>query len=48
MNKNTTQDTQRYLVIIRGKGTKNEQRIQTTIPVYWCAQAQRWVTIPTD
>jgi hypothetical protein len=41
-----TTPPQKYLVIVRGKGTKNEQRIQTTIPLYWCARAGQWVTIP--
>lgn len=34
------------LVIVRGKGTPHEQRIQTTILVVWCARAQQWMTIP--
>lgn len=41
-------DTQKYLVIIRGKGTAKEQRIPTTIPVYWSATHQRYMTIPTQ
>ena len=34
------------LIIIRGKGTKNEQRIETDITLYWNEAAQRWMTIP--
>ena len=39
---------QTYLVLIRGKGTKNAQRILTTMPLYGSEPLQRWVTIPTD
>ena len=39
---------QTYLVLIRGKSTKNAQRIPTTILLYWPETLQRWVTIPTD
>ena len=34
------------LVIIRGKGTKNEKVIQTDITMYWLPKQQVWVTIP--
>jgi hypothetical protein len=34
------------LVIIRGKGTKAETRIETDIMLYWSAAMQRWVSIP--
>lgn len=34
------------LVIIRGRGTPREQRIETDITLYWCNSAGRWVTIP--
>lgn len=34
------------LVIIRGKGTKAETRIETNITLYWSARLGRWVTIP--
>lgn len=34
------------LVIVKGKGTKNEQRIETNITLYWCESLQCWVTIP--
>ena len=36
------------MVIIKGKGTKNEQRIETDITMYWSTTTKRWVTIPTD
>jgi hypothetical protein len=36
----------KYLVIVRGKGTPNEHRIETTIPLYWSAGLRQWVTIP--
>lgn len=36
------------LVIIKGKGTKNETRIVTDIDMYWCKQSGTWVTIPQD
>ena len=36
------------LMIVRGKGTAREQRIETTIPLYWSPGLQRWVTIPRD
>ena len=39
---------QQYLVLIRGKGTTNDQRLPTTIPLDWSAPLQRWVTMPTD
>jgi hypothetical protein len=42
-----TTPTQKYLVIVRGKGTPREQRITTTIPLCWSAGLQQWVTIPT-
>ena len=38
----------RTLVSVKGKGTAHEQRLQTTIPLYWSATLQQWVTIPTD
>jgi hypothetical protein len=44
----TTHPPVKYLVIIRGKGTAHETRIPTTIPLYWCAQANAYVTIPQD
>jgi len=34
------------LVIIKGKGTKNETRIETDITLYWSQPMQRWVSIP--
>jgi hypothetical protein len=36
------------LVIIRGKGTKNETRIETDITLYWCQSLQSWVTVPEN
>jgi hypothetical protein len=39
---------QQYLVLIRGKGTTNAQRIPTTMPLDWADTLQRWVTMPTD
>lgn len=34
------------LVIIKGKGTKREQRIETDITMYWVPALKRYVTIP--
>lgn len=34
------------LVIIRGRGTKNETRIETDVTLYWVERFQKWVTIP--
>lgn len=36
------------LVIIKGKGTKNETRTLTDITLYWSAAMGRWVTIPEN
>ena len=33
------------LIIVKGKGTKNEQRITTNINLYWSESLQRWVSI---
>ena len=38
----------RKMVIIRGKGTKNETRIETDITMYWDNKRQVWFTIPTN
>ncbi len=38
--------TTKKLVIVKGKGTRNEQRIETNITLYWVARFGRWVTIP--
>jgi hypothetical protein len=46
--KTSTPPPVKYLVIIRGKGTAHETRISTTIPLYWCARANAYVTIPQD
>ena len=35
------------MVIIRGKGTKNEKRIETDITMYYSETHKRWMTIPT-
>lgn len=37
---------EKYLVIIRGKGTKNEKRIQTNIKLYYSEVHKKWMTIP--
>jgi hypothetical protein len=34
------------LIIIRGKGTAREQRIETSIDLYWSDTLKKWVTIP--
>ena len=34
------------MVIVRGKGTPGETRIETDIDLYWSETALRWVTIP--
>ena len=36
------------LVVIRSKGTKSEQRIETGVTLYWSEYLKRWVTIPED
>jgi hypothetical protein len=38
--------TTKKLTIIKGRGTKNETRIETDITLYWSAAMGRWVTIP--
>ena len=35
------------MVVIRGKGTKNETRIETDTDLYWSEKIGKWVTIPT-
>ena len=34
------------LVVIRGKGTKNETRIETNVTLYWSERHQMWFSIP--
>lgn len=34
------------LVVIKGKGTKNEQRIVTNITLYWSQAIGRYVSVP--
>jgi hypothetical protein len=34
------------LVVVRGRGTKNEKRIETNVTLYWCERHQMWMTIP--
>ena len=36
------------LVIIIGRGTKSETRIETDITLYYSARLGRWVTVPQD
>lgn len=38
----------RKLVIIRGRGTPREQRIETNVTLYWCNRAGRYVTVPEE
>lgn len=38
--------TTKKLVIIKGRGTKNETRIETDITLYWSERFQKWMTIP--
>lgn len=38
--------TTKKLVIIKGKGTKNETRTETGVTLYWCERFGRWVAIP--
>ena len=42
----TTPPNVKFMVIVKGRGTAHEQRIQTTIPMYWVESYGRWVTIP--
>jgi hypothetical protein len=55
MNATATQPTQptpptppptKKLVIVCGRGTANEQCIETDVTLYWCARAGRYVAIP--
>ncbi len=34
------------LVVIRGRGTANEQRIETNVTLYWCNSLGGYVTVP--
>ena len=34
------------VVIVKNKGTAQEQRTVTNIPMYWVEAWKRWVTIP--
>lgn len=36
------------LVIVRGRGTKNETRIETGVTLYWVERFQKWVSVPGD
>ena len=36
------------LTVVKGKGTKKEQRIKTNIRLYWSNTLKKWVTIPKD
>jgi len=38
----------RNLVIIKGKGTKSEQRIETNIKQYYSEKYRMWMTIPDE
>jgi hypothetical protein len=40
--------TTKKLVIIKGKGTPAETRIETNVTLYWSERLGRWVTIPTE
>ena len=40
------QPATKRLVVIRGKGTAHEQRIETNIILYWSKGLQQWVSIP--
>jgi hypothetical protein len=48
MTQQTTKETPKTkkLVILRGKGTAKEQRIETNTLLYWVEAHGRWVTIP--
>lgn len=48
MATNQTRPKTKKLVIVRGRGTASEKRIETDITMYWCARASAWVTIPSD
>ena len=39
---------ERFLTIIKGKGTPKEVRELTDIKLYWAESKKRWVTIPED
>jgi len=36
----------KMMVIVRGKGTAKETRINTSIPLYWSKVLNAWVTTP--
>lgn len=36
------------LVIVKGKGTRAEQRITTSVTLYWCERLGRWVSVPEE
>ena len=36
------------LVIIRGRGTSREQRIETDVTLYWSNALGRYVTVPEE
>ncbi len=36
----------KFLVVIRGKGTRNEQRIATNVKLYWSETLKQYVSIP--
>lgn len=40
--------TTRKLIIIRGRGTPNEQRIETDVTLYWDRATGLWMSIPAD
>jgi hypothetical protein len=45
--KNTNEQPKtKKMVLIQGKGTKNERRIVTDIDLYWSEVLKRWVSIP--
>ncbi|NIQ90992.1 MAG: hypothetical protein GWN93_19110 [Deltaproteobacteria bacterium] len=46
--KEASQPKTKKLVIVRGKGTPNETRIETDITLHWSAGLGRYVSIPED
>lgn len=42
----TQKENIKYMVIVRGKGTKKEVRIITDVKMYWSETLKAWVTVP--
>jgi hypothetical protein len=36
------------LIVVKGKGTPKEERIETNVNLYWSETLKRYVSIPQD